>query len=153
MDALLQSLGSHPFVQGLDGAHLRRMASFTTVRDLAPGTLIFRESDDADALYLLLAGRVALEQHVPAQGPVLVESLREGDILGLSWFFTPYRWHLDARVVEPVRACILEAPPLRRAMEEEAALGYALAKRLLQAIYARLERVRLQRLDVYRSKP
>jgi len=88
---------------------------------------------------------------VPGQGTVLVESLREGDILGLSWFFAPYRWHLDARVVEPMRACVLDAPALRRAMDEEAALGYALSKRLLQALYVRLERVRLQRLDVYRS--
>jgi CRP-like cAMP-binding protein len=153
MEDLLQSLGRHPFLQGLGDEHLRRLASFARGCDLPPGARIFRAGEEADALYLLLAGRVALEQHVPGQGPVLVESLRDGDLLGLSWFFAPYEWHLDARAVEPVRACVLAAPALRRAMDQDPALGYALARRLLEALYARLERVRLQRLDVYRSRP
>jgi CRP-like cAMP-binding protein len=115
------------------------------------GALLLREGDQADTLYLLRSGRVVLEQHVPGRGATLVETLKAGDILGLSWLFPPYRWHLDARAVEPVEAFALEASCMRGPSPEHPVLEPALAMRLLRQLYDRLERVRLQRLDVYKA--
>jgi CRP-like cAMP-binding protein len=100
---------------------------------------------------LLRSGRVVLEQNVPGRGPTWVESLKAGDILGLSWLFPPYRWHLDARAVEPVDVFALDAASLRGPNAEHPTLDPALATRLLRQLYDRLERVRLQRLDVYKA--
>jgi CRP/FNR family transcriptional regulator, cyclic AMP receptor protein len=115
----------------------------------APGVLLLREGEEAHTLYLLRSGRVALELNVPGQGPTRLEMLKEGDILGLSWLFPPYRWHLDARALEPVEAFALEASCLHGPSPEHPVLEPALAMRLLRQLYERLERVRLQRLDVY----
>lgn len=117
----------------------------------APGAFIFREGDAAESLYLLGAGRVALELDIPPRGVTQLESLGAGDILGLSWLFPPYRWHLDARAVEPVRAFVLGGTALRAHMAEDPVLGNVLATRMLRYLYDRLERVRLQRLDLYRT--
>lgn len=80
---------------------------------------------------------------------VQVENLGGGDILGLSWLFPDAHWALDARAVEPVEAFVLEAGCVRERMGEDPALGYALTAWLVEQLYLRLMRVRLQRLDVY----
>jgi CRP-like cAMP-binding protein len=133
----------------LTAEQVARLASCGRGVRFAAGTLIFREGGVADALYLLRGGRVALEQHIPGRGAVQVENLVAGDILGLSWLFPDAHWALDARAVEPVEAFRLDAGCVRARMGEDPALGYALAGWLVEQLYLRLMRVRLQRMDVY----
>ena len=41
-------------------------------------------------------------------------TLHDEDVLGWSWLFPPYRWHLDARALAPVRALGFDGACLRR---------------------------------------
>jgi CRP-like cAMP-binding protein len=145
------ALSGHPFLRTLTGGQLARLASCVREVEYAENTFIFREGADADTLFLLRTGGVALEQHVPGSGTVTVESLHAGDILGLSWLFPHARWMLDARCTEPVQAFALRADCVRDEMQADPALGSALLTQIVQALYQRLVRVRLQRLDVYRA--
>lgn len=147
------ALGDHPFLRGLTDAQLRLLVPCAHDVDYRQDAFVFREGDEADAAYLLRSGCVALEQHVPAQGVVQVESLCAGDILGLSWLFPPARWTLDARCVEPVRAFALRADCVRERMGDDPALAVELLSHTVRAVYQRLVRVRLQRLDVYKAGP
>lgn len=147
----LPPLEQHPFLRGLSAEQLSAIACKVREQTFAAGALLLREGDPADTLYLLRSGKVALEQNVPGRGPTLLETLRGGDILGLSWLFPPFRWHLDARAVEPVDAFALDASCMRGPSLEHPVLEPALAMRLLRQLYDRLERVRLQRLDVYKA--
>jgi len=113
---------------------------------------VLREGEEASVVYLLTGGNIALEVEVPGRGTIPVESLHGGDILGLSWLFAPYRWQLDARAVERSTAIAVDASRLRAALDADPALGYAIVRRLAGKLYDRLERVRLQRLDVYGDK-
>jgi CRP-like cAMP-binding protein len=145
----IEELAGHPVARRLTAEQVERLASCGREVRLAAGTLIFREGGDAGALYLLRGGRVALEQQIPGRGVVQVENLTGGDILGLSWLFPDAHWALDARAVEPVEAFVLDAACVRARMGEDPALGYALTAWLVEQLYLRLMRVRLQRLDVY----
>lgn len=150
---LATKLESHPFLRGGSGDVLRRIASITREEKYAAGARLLREGADADTMFLLQSGHVALELDVPGKGPVQLESLRGGDLVGLSWLFPPYRWHFDARVVEPVVALAIDASKLRTWMTEDAAIGQVVAMRLVRQLYERLERVRLQRFDLYKAEP
>lgn len=153
MEPTVSSFEEHSFIHGMAAEHVRRLAEHARPLRFAPGSFIFREGAPADTLYLVRSGRVALEVQIPGKDTVQVESLQAGDILGLSWLFPPADWILDARAVEPVEASVLEGPWLLRAMDEDPALGHALSRRLIEHLYLRLERVRLQRLDVYKATP
>lgn len=153
MTPAVQTFQEHPFVRGLDARSLRLLAEHARTLRFEPGTFILREGDVAGTLYLLRSGQVALEVQVPGKGVMQVESLHSGDILGFSWLFPRASWILDARVVEAVEATALDGAWLLRMMDEDAALGHALSRRLIQHLYARLERVRMQRLDLYRAEP
>jgi CRP-like cAMP-binding protein len=153
MNALAQALGDHPFLREIPPEVLPRLADCASEASFPAGAFIFREGAPANRLYLLRAGRVALEIVTPGRGATRVETLVAGDILGLSWLFPPHRWQADAHVLEPVTALVVDASCLRGKLDEDPALGYAITKSLAHQLYERLERVRMQRLDVYRAEP
>lgn len=109
---------------------------------------IFREGGQADHLYLVRRGRVALELASP-RGPLIIETLQPGQVLGWSWLFPPYRWSLDARAIEPVGAIAVEAACLRAKADAEPAFGYELMKRLSVPIVTQLHATQVRLLDLY----
>lgn len=151
MESLATILKNHEFLAGLTEPQLAFLTGCARNVRFQPGTYLFREGEDADSLLLIREGRVWLEAQVPGRGAVMLETLGKGDILGLSWLFPPHRWYLDARAADTVRAFAFDAKCLRRKMEEDHDLGYELSKRLLHHLYVRLERVRMQRLDLYKT--
>jgi CRP/FNR family cyclic AMP-dependent transcriptional regulator len=149
MESLERLLKEHAFLRDLDDEQLRFMVGCARNLRFDAGAFLLREGGEADQLLLVRRGRVALEVHAPDRGAVQMESLGDGDIVGLSWLAPPFRWQLDARAVEPTVALAFDARCLRAKMDAEPRFGYALATRLLAAVVQRLARVRLQRLDVY----
>jgi CRP/FNR family transcriptional regulator, cyclic AMP receptor protein len=86
---------------------------------------------------------------VPGRGPITVETIGPGEILGWSWLFPPYRWHFDGRAVEGTRAIAFDAKCLRLKCEEDHDLGYELVKQFAHVMMERLQATRLRMLDVY----
>lgn len=141
-------LREHPFTTGMRPEHLRELAGCAREVLLAAGTFPIREGDAADTFYALRDGAVAIEVHAPS-GPLVVQTLHAGDVLGWSWLFPPYRSAFDARVVEPARALAFNAPCLRGKAERDHELGYALMLRMARVFTSRLAATRLQLLDLY----
>jgi len=150
---VFELLKGHPFARGLSEAQVRELASCARLQRFPGGHVVFRGGEEANALYLILTGRVVLEEHVPGKGGIQLESLTGGDLLGLSWLFPDGQWVLDARTAEPTRALALDARCVHARMDGDPVLGLAVARHLIHQLYQRLERVRLQRLDVYRGEP
>jgi CRP-like cAMP-binding protein len=149
MEDLHRLLEEHDFLKDLPADETRLLVSCAKNLRFRPGDFLMREGQPADQFYLLRTGRVALEIAVPARGPVQMESLGPGDMLGVSWLFSPHRSHLDARAVEPTVALAFDGACLRGKMDTFPLLGYALTRRVLGETYKRLERVRLARVDMY----
>jgi CRP/FNR family cyclic AMP-dependent transcriptional regulator len=149
----LAALRTHPFGRVLNEPQLERLFRCGTVLTVAPGNLVFHEGEPADRLFLIRSGRVALEQQVTGRAPTRMETLEGGDVLGFSWLFESSQWTMDARAVEETALFALDGECTRREMQADPALGLAIATQLTEHLYQRLQRVRLQRLDVYRAGP
>ena len=143
---------AHPFVRTLEPAHAQALLDLGRPVQFDAGSFVFREGEVADTLFLLGSGCVALEQFVPGHGALRLESLCEGDILGLSWLFAGWHWTLDARCIEAVQAWALSGPGVRALAAADTAFRAQLLERVVQALYQRLMRVRMQRLDLYRGE-
>ena len=95
-------------------------------------------------------GRIRqLEVNVPEKGAFIIQTIRDGDVLGWSWLFPPYRWNFDIRAVELIRAIALDAKCLRTKCDEDHDLGYEMMKRFSVILVERLRATRLQVLDLY----
>lgn len=146
-------LAEHPFTQGLEEAQLVTLSGCAQNVFFKAGESIVREGGQADIFYLLRHGMVALDAYDAAKGPLTVMTLVAPDVLGWSWMVQPYRWHFDARAVEPTRALALDAVCLRNKCEADHELGYQLLSRLARVMESRLQATRLQMLDLYGTRP
>jgi CRP-like cAMP-binding protein len=142
-------LAEHPFFAGLGRCELDLIAGCARNVRFEPGEHVFREGGAADSFYVIRFGRVVTEIRSPGRGPIAIQTLGEGEVLGWSWLFPPYRWFHDARAVELVRAVAFDGTCLRGKCESDPRLGYELMKRFAQVIIERLENTRMQLLDVY----
>ncbi len=149
MHSLHDILSKHPFMAGLEDRHVETLVGCAANRRFNAGEYLAREGEQANSFYLVRAGKVALQIYVPHHGGLCLATLEEGDILGWSWLVAPYRWHCDARAIEPVRALVLDGKCLRNKCEQDHELGYQLLTRFSTLIQERLEATRFQLADVY----
>ena len=110
-----------------------------------------REGEEANQFYMIRQGRVAVEIGDTERGPIIVQTVEEGEVLGWSWLIPPFRWRFDARAIELTRAIAMDGKCLRTKSEEDCDLGYELLKRFSLIVAERLDATRLQLLDVYRA--
>ena len=85
---------------------------------------------------------------LPTEGVVL-DTARDGDVVGWSWLVAPYRWTFDALATEETSVIAFDGACLRGKCEADHELGYVLMQRFAQIILDRLQSARLQLLDVY----
>jgi CRP-like cAMP-binding protein len=140
------------FLEGLDPGQIGLLAGCAGNVHFAAGESLFREGEPADAFYIVRQGSVALETFVPTRGPVVIETIDAGEVIGWSWLFAPYRWHFDARALTVVRATAFDGSCLRQKCEDDPVLGYALMGRFAQVLIQRLQWTRLRLLDVYGNR-
>ena len=151
MEDLARLLKEHPFLRGLEDRHLEFLTGCASNVRYAADEFLFKEGHESNASYLVRTGRIALEISVPGRGPVQLQTIEPGEVLGWSWLYPPYRWQFDARAVEPVRAFALDGACLRTKCEADHDLGYEVVKRFLYQVHTGLERTRMQLLDIYRA--
>ena len=142
-------LADAPFFSGLDEARLALLAGCAGNVHFAAGENLFREGDPADTFYVVRHRRVARGTVVAGRGPAVIASNGAGEVIGWSWLFPPYRWHLDARALTAVRATGFDGTCLRQKCDADPVLGYDLMGRFAQVLIERLQWTRLRLLDVY----
>ena len=149
MQAIGDLIAASPRFAGLSGEHLELIAGCGVTTRFERDEHLLREGDPADRFFLLRHGVVALEIVAPGREPLVVETFHDGDTVGWSWLFAPYRWQFDARAVEPVAAIAFDGRCLREKCERDHELGYELMRRFAAALVSRLQSTRLRLLDVY----
>ncbi|MFM9372701.1 cyclic nucleotide-binding domain-containing protein [Streptomyces sp. Da 82-17] len=113
------------------------------------GTRLFSEGGSADKFWIVRSGAVSLEIRVPGRRPAVIENLGPGDLVGWSWLYPPYRWHLDATATTPVRTYEFDARNVRMLMDTDLAFGCAVSHWVGQVIAHRLQATRVRLLDLY----
>lgn len=119
MEDLERLLSEHEFLKGFSEAQTRLLVSCAKNLRFKPGDFLMREGDAANTFFLIRAGHVTLEIHVPGKGALQMESVGPGDVLGLAWLVPPYRVDFDGRAVEPVVALAFDGACLRRKVEAD----------------------------------
>jgi len=143
--AALKEVSEHPFLRGLIHEHLQILSDHAMRVHFDSGDVIFHKGDPANRFYLLMTGRVAIEDESRNhENRVTVQTIGAGDVLGWSWFFPPYYFGFDARALEPTQMMFFYGTRLRDLCEENPDLGYELLKRVAKIVIQRLNSVEKQ---------
>ena len=141
-------LGENPLLRGMKEQHLRTLVESATVVRFEPGDVIFEEGEPAQRCYLIRNGRVALQLVSYRVEPLTLMTLEEGDIIGWSWLFPPYRWKFTAKALDITRAVSLDGRSVCAKCDQDHDLGYELMKRFAQIIENRVEALSLHLVAV-----
>ena len=151
VETIEQLIAQAPVFEGLEPAQLALIAGCARNEHVEAGTVLLREGEAADRFFLIRRGIVGLEVHAPGRGPLRIETLHDGDVVGWSWLFAPYRWQMDGRVITSSSLVAFDGACLRGKCEFDHELGYQLMRRFAASVVDRLQATRLQLLDVYGS--
>ncbi len=147
-NTLLPVVAAHPFLAGLDDAHIAQLALMARDMCFDKGVVIFPEGDQSREFYLLVHGMVALE--IMSHGTQhRVQTLHAGDEFGFSALLTEKRKVLQARALDRVDVLVFDGDELLEAFKTDTAFGMAIAMRLVGVVSERLSAAREQLLDMY----
>ncbi|KIZ16260.1 cyclic nucleotide-binding domain-containing protein [Streptomyces natalensis] len=127
----------------------RKLTDVAREVSLPRETRLFEEGRRADRFWIIRSGKVALDQHVPGRRAVVVETLGRDELLGWSWLFPPYLWHLGAGTTGPVEAVEFDATVVRALCESDPVLGRAVYRYVAETVADRLHHTRMRLLDLY----
>ncbi|GGW77392.1 hypothetical protein GCM10010503_64120 [Streptomyces lucensis JCM 4490] len=133
----------------LEPVHRDRLMPLAREVCFAAGTRLFEEGRRADRFWIVRTGTVDLDLHVPGRRPAVVETLGHNELVGWSWHFQPYVWHLGAEAMTPVRAWEFDAAAVRAMCAEDPEFGRAIAVWVGRVVAQRLHASRVRLLDLY----
>jgi len=122
--------------------HLDALATAATDVRFPAGHRIFADGGHAASFWLIRSGRVTLDLLMPGEGPVVIDSIGIGGLLGWSWLFPPYQWAFGAVCASPVEAFEFDAAAVRALCAADPALGHDLTIRLARVLAGRLQSTR-----------
>lgn len=142
----MSHLSEHPFCHLLSRSEIQALDAVAESRSFEPDDYLLRAGQEADDIFLIWAGKVAVE----IAGRTL-QTLGPGELLGISWLEPPFRWKFDARAVERTRTIRLDADEVRRLLGDDEALASRVYRQVNRSLTLRLESARLQLLDLYKG--
>jgi CRP-like cAMP-binding protein len=148
--AIRDLLAVQPVLAGLEAVDLDLIAGCGRNRVVEVGAFLACEDEPADQFFVLRAGLVALEIDSPT-GPLVIETIGPGQLVGWSWIFPPHRWVYDVEVLEEAHVIAIDAGCLRTKCDSDTAFGYRVMQRFAQVVAERLAATRLRLLDLYGS--
>lgn len=147
---LRDRLARHPFLKGMAAHHVDLLAQCASEVQFREDETIFSAGEAADRFYLIESGSVGLRGSVMEHGENSTDVLGAGEPLGWSWLFPPYRWHFDARALEPVRAISFSAAALHQHRDDDLSFSHELFKRASEVMVRRLQHARKKLTKAHR---
>ena len=141
-------LKAFQFFTGFSDAQLERLVGAAQEETFEAGAQMYKNEDPARALFLIEEGKAILSMdsylgpHKPAL-QVTVDVVTKGESMGWSAVVDPYLYTLSALCIDRIKAIALDAPTLRKLMDEDPALGYMVMKATAQVISNRLNHTRI----------
>lgn len=117
-----------PLFERVPRRSAERLLSTARLHYFAAASVLFRENESAEYLYIALDGHVALMTAAGSTGDVVVEFVPPGQPFIIAAVILSRPFLMSARVVEPSRVVLIPAAEFRRTVEKEPALSMALNK-------------------------
>ena len=119
MELVQDFLRIHPLLNGLTPQEIEQVAEFGVLRTVETGEYLFQDQDALDSIYLVHAGRVALEVGLPNGQYSLVTTVGSGGQIGAVAVLTGHLdLHLRARVEERARLIELSAASIDQLLND-----------------------------------
>ncbi len=134
--------------QGLSEDQIATVLELSEQETLPSGTTVFHQGDEAERLYIVDSGRVAINTSIQdgKWAPVCIVSA--GGIFGWSCLVPPFQLTASATTFEDTTVTRFEGEALRELFSREPAIGYMMIQNVGGLISSRLKNARLELIGV-----
>lgn len=143
-------LRRYPFFGTLDDAQLKQIAMIADEENINKGTVIFKERDQANSLYILVTGNVDLffhsagEIHPEVNKELFAGEINPGEVFGISALIEPYILNASVRAAKNSTVIKIDAMALRNLFKQDAKLACLLMVQIAKTLRYRLDAARVQ---------
>ncbi len=132
---------------GLSDAELDKVAASAAEKTYEAGTTMFATGDNADELFVIQEGRVAVQMTLPKTGGqasrrITDDVVNKSEIVGWSAIVEPYKYTFTAICMQKTIALAIGAEKLRWLLRDNPKIGYEVMKSLARVIAAGLNDTR-----------
>jgi CRP-like cAMP-binding protein len=117
------------------------------------GEAVYRQGDKGQFLFVVLEGQVELRLPGKKGLSILIESLGRGSIFGAGASFDLQSYTLTAQCVVDCKFLKIDAARLRRLMENDCRMGYAIQRRISDLYFKRYTETMLKMQAIVMSVP
>ena len=147
-DDVLGTLRKVAFLDGLDESQLTRLAAMARSAKYPAQATIFEEYDDADDVFLIVHGKVALANCTPTTGCRLMMTVSDGELMGWSPLVESNRFSATAHTLTATTVLAFDGKELLDYCGENPAFGFEFLRRTVKVLEERLMATRLQMLEL-----
>ena len=154
MKSIADLLRESPFFEAFSPADIEALAAHAVMRSVAAGDVILRENEPAEALYMIVTGKVSLSFETfdasaanerAGEAQVLLRTLTEpGRVVGWSALVEPYHYRDTATAMEDTNLLVFERQWLESRAEENPKFGVELMTQILWVLGNRLRETRIR---------
>ncbi len=151
LDRALLAVRSLPVFRGLPPEDQRQIAALATVREYKRGDYIWREGEPAEALTLIVRGRVKVVRETVGAGDVIIEIFGEGEPVGAIAVYNYMPYPAGAVCLEPVTLLLIPRRDYFELLDRHPEVARALIRELTKLVLAlarKVEEMRGQRVEV-----
>jgi CRP-like cAMP-binding protein len=131
-------LATVPLLDGIPEAELEELAGVLRRRDLPAGGVLWREGDEAEAMLLIVDGRVSVSMRLPGDRAVEVTSLGPGEVIGEIPLLDGGQHSATTRVTEPASLLSLSRADFTALVLRRHPTAFVLKRRIAGVACARL---------------
>jgi CRP-like cAMP-binding protein len=133
-----QALRACALFQALPADRLRRVADIARHRDLPAGAVVFREGEQGDEMYVVVAGKVRISKQVPGVGEEALDILGPGSHFGEMAMVDDAPRSADALAHTACALAVVKREDLDQLMFVDKDLAYDLLWTFVRTLSARL---------------
>jgi len=123
-------LAANEFFQDVPTGTLTDLETQAQTLALVRGDVLFREGDDPDSLYVVVAGRIAIARRSNDGRESVVALMEEGDLFGEMGLLDDLPRWADARALEASRVLRLPYEPVRQVFDADPTLLWGVVRLL-----------------------
>lgn len=128
---------------------LNELAAMGTAMSFQDGEHVMAVNGASTSFHIVTSGLLRVGLSASGSGPMTLQTLRPGDLAGLSWMWPPRRWQWDVTAIDQTETVSFDVAEVMAQSASDAEFRSAIVDLVATELHDRLSHARLQLLDMY----
>jgi CRP-like cAMP-binding protein len=132
----------------LEGAACAVFGSFSQVRDLAEGEVLFHEDEDDDCVHMVISGKLAVTRRTGGGADAILHVIEPGDLAGEMGFVDGTPHSATVKALTASRVVSLDRKKFEALLDTNPRLVYDVMRAIVRRVHHTLRRMNLQYVEL-----